>query len=310
MAGRFSFSVPERRHGGDPWFRVGQVDVTTTVLVTAACVLSLLIWVGNEASLVRIALIPSEVRGGEIWRVATWPLANIPPNRQLFWAAISIALFWYFGREVESLMGRNRFAGFLGALTLVPGVIGALVDAPAAGIRPLEFAIFLVFVAHNPFARFLFGIPAWVLGAVLLAIEVLQLLADDDSRGIIFLAVTLGTAALLARSMGLAESAPWIPALPIPGFTDGRSRKAPRRKKPSRGRDGGDVVAGPWSSSGRSRPTAVPPLPQPPTSPGAVADQAELDDLLDKISSHGMDGLSSDEKRRLNELSKRMRGPR
>ena len=38
-----------------------------------------------------------------------------------------------------------------------------------------------------------------------------------------------------------------------------------------------------------------------------AADQAELDSLLDKISESGMDGLSADEKRRLNELSKRMR---
>ena len=42
--------------------------------------------------------------------------------------------------------------------------------------------------------------------------------------------------------------------------------------------------------------------------PGAVdRDQAELDALLDKISADGMDGLTADEKRRLNELSKRLR---
>ena len=32
MAGRFSFSVPERRNAGDPWFRIGTLDVGTTVL--------------------------------------------------------------------------------------------------------------------------------------------------------------------------------------------------------------------------------------------------------------------------------------
>ena len=35
--------------------------------------------------------------------------------------------------------------------------------------------------------------------------------------------------------------------------------------------------------------------------------QAELDGLLDKVSSQGLDALSSDEKKRLNELSKRLR---
>ncbi|HBU74937.1 MAG TPA: rhomboid family intramembrane serine protease, partial [Acidimicrobiaceae bacterium] len=35
--------------------------------------------------------------------------------------------------------------------------------------------------------------------------------------------------------------------------------------------------------------------------------QNELDVLLDKVSSSGLDALSSDEKKRLNELSKRLR---
>jgi hypothetical protein len=39
----------------------------------------------------------------------------------------------------------------------------------------------------------------------------------------------------------------------------------------------------------------------------ALSDQAELDAILDKISELGMDGLTGDEKTRLNELSKRMR---
>ncbi|MDQ3469002.1 MAG: hypothetical protein M3487_04420, partial [Actinomycetota bacterium] len=51
-------------------------------------------------------------------------------------------------------------------------------------------------------------------------------------------------------------------------------------------------------------------LPQPPVSPEALADQDALDALLDKIAAGGMDSLSGDEKRRLNDLSKRMRGNR
>ncbi|MFZ9016490.1 MAG: DUF6576 domain-containing protein, partial [Ilumatobacteraceae bacterium] len=38
-----------------------------------------------------------------------------------------------------------------------------------------------------------------------------------------------------------------------------------------------------------------------------AAAQAELDVLLDKISASGLESLSTDEKRRLNELSKRLR---
>ncbi len=36
MAGRFSFSVPGRRNASDPWFRIGTLDVKTTMLVVLA----------------------------------------------------------------------------------------------------------------------------------------------------------------------------------------------------------------------------------------------------------------------------------
>jgi hypothetical protein len=196
-------------------------------------------------------------------------------------------------------------------VTVIPGIVGALIDLPQAGIRPVEMAVFLLFVVEYPYIRFFFGIPAWVMGAVFLGIEVLQLLGDRNERGILFLLVTLGVAALTARTMGLLSNLPWVPALPIGAHRSSR----PRRSKPSRGRGGrasrgGDVVAGPWTST-RGGPTGSAPLPQPPASTADMArDQAELDRLLDKISENGMDGLSADEKRRLNELSKRMRGRR
>jgi len=38
-----------------------------------------------------------------------------------------------------------------------------------------------------------------------------------------------------------------------------------------------------------------------------MQDQAEVDQILDKIALVGMDGLTADEKKRLNEASKRLR---
>ena len=59
---------------------------------------------------------------------------------------------------------------------------------------------------------------------------------------------------------------------------------------------------GPWQS------TLPPPPSRPPSkAPPATADQAELDALLDKIGASGMDSLTGSEKKRLNELSKRLR---
>jgi len=315
MAGRFSFSVPERRHAGDPWFRVGQVDVGTTVLIAGLCVLSMFVWAADPDALGTLVLEPSDVKGGQIWRLITWPLAN-PPS---IWTAITIAIFWYFGREIEGLLGRVKFAVLLTVLAVVPGLVATLLDISLEGIRPLEFGVFLIFIAEFPYARFFFGIPAWVLGAVFVVIEVLQLLGLREEERILLLFISIAVAAVTARTMGLAQSLPWIPALPIGsagGANSARRRSGSRPSgartaRPRRDRGGGDVVAGPWTTSGRSGQTrAGAPLPQPPVSPDMLADQAALDGLLDKIAAGGMDALTADEKRRLNELSKRMRGNR
>ncbi|MCU0259895.1 MAG: rhomboid family intramembrane serine protease [Ilumatobacteraceae bacterium] len=286
MAGRFSFSAPESRYGGPPWFRIGQLDVTTTVLVALACVGSMFVY-AILGDLDPLILWPEKVLEGQLWRLVTWPIANGPD----IWTLLTIVIFWYFGREVEGLVGRNRFAWFLLALTVIPGIVGTIIDLPQAGIRPIEIAVFLVFVAEYPYVRFFFGIPGWVLGAVFLGLEILQLLGERNERGIIFLFVTLAVAAIGARTMGLAESFPWIPRIPLPS-NSGSARRSKKQRSVS---SGSTVVEGPWS------PPASPP------SVDAVAAQAELDMLLDKISATGLDSLSAAEKRRLNELSKKLR---
>jgi membrane associated rhomboid family serine protease len=303
MAGRFSFSVPERRNVGDPWFRIGALEVTTTVLVVILCVVGMFIRAVSLDAWLRLVLLPDLVREGEVWRIVTWPVAN----EAGLWPVITLAIFWYFGREIEGLLGRVRFGVLLLILAVLPALVGTLVDLPQAGLRPIELAVFLIFVAEYPYARFFFGIPAWAIGAVFLGIEVLQLLGDRNEEGIIFLFVTIAAAAITTRSMGLLSSLPWIPAIPI-GRSSGKrhsSRGRSGRSSKKRG-GGGEVVAGPWPSS-RAGPSGSSRLPQPPPSAEYLADQAELDSLLDKISDRGMDGLTGDEKRRLNELSKRMR---
>jgi membrane associated rhomboid family serine protease len=303
MAGRFSFSVPERRNAGDPWFRIGTLEVTTTVLVVLLCVVGMFIRAISLDAWLRLVLFPDLVRDGEVWRIITWPVAN----EAGLWPVITLAIFWYFGREIEGLLGRVRFGVLLLVLAVVPGLVGTAVDLPQAGLRPVELAVFLVFVAEYPYIRFFFGIPAWAIGAVFLGIEVLQLLGDRNEEGIIFLFVTIAAAAITTRSMGLLSSLPWIPAIPIGRSSAKRqsSRKRSGRSSKKRG-GGGEVVAGPWPSS-RPGPSSSSRLPQPPPTAEHLADQAELDSLLDKISDRGMDGLTSEEKRRLNELSKRMR---
>ncbi len=294
MAGRFSYSSPESRYGGTPWFKVGDVDVGTAVLVALACAVSMFVWAIDRALLEPFVLIADKVRSGQIWRLVTWPFPTEPD----FWAVITIAIFWYFGRELEGLLGRNRFAWFLGILTIVPAVIATLVGFNVYGLEYLQLGVFIVFIAEHPTARFFFNIPGWVIGAVIVGLQVLQLAGNRNGDGLVFLLVLLVTAGLAARSFGLATQLPWIPVLPMPGAGVEKSSPKKRRKggSPATTRSRQTVVEGPW---------AAPNMPRP--SPDAAAAQAELDVLLDKISAGGLDSLTSDEKKRLNELSKRLR---
>lgn len=303
MAGRFSYSRPERRGTTDPWFRVGEVDVGSAAFLALLCAVSVVVYGIGDAGkrfLLRLALIPDDVWSGQVWRLVTWPLAN-GFDQRLLWAAVAIALLWYFGSRLEEQVGRVRMTVLLASLIVLPGIVGALLDLPQAGIRSIEISILLIFIAEYPNIRFLFGIPAWVLGVVYVATDLLQISADGTGDQLLFYLATLVIAAFAARAVGMLTAYPWIPRIPLPDTLTGVRSSGPRRS--SRGkvrgkRKGGDrVVAGPWSApSAPARPT-----------PDHAAAQAELDLLLDKISAGGLDSLTADEKKRLNELSKRLR---
>lgn len=277
MAGRFELSFPGRRGTDDPWFRIGTFDVGTAALVAGLAAISMFVWALSPDLLEPLVLWPDDVRSGQVWRIATWPLANAPD----IWTLVTIALLWYFGRELERVIGRNKFALLLLLLAVVPGLVGTLVDIPQAGIRSVEIAVFALFAAEYPHIRFFFGIPAWVIAAAIIVIEILQLTGMRDSDRILLLFVSLLTAAVAGRSFGLLGDYPFIPKL-----AGGGGGRRTRRRGRGRGRDFDRVVAGPWN---------------PPTH----ADQAEMDRLLDKMNTVG---LSDAERRRLSELGKRLRG--
>lgn len=283
MPGRYRFSFPSRRGHTDPWFRVGSLDVSTTVLVTALCVLSIFVWAADSAAWAHSALIPSDVTSGQIWRLFTWPITNDLAGSQALWNVVSIALFWYFGKEVENQIGRAKFAWTLVLIAVIPGLVATGLDVPLFSIRSVEVALFVVFVVQNPRAPFFFGIPAWVLAVVLVGIEILQYVADRAGELIIVLLVTIATAVWSARSFGMLTDLQWLPKIKL-----GKGGQKSAKRKLS----GPVVVEGRWPTT----PTYTP-----------MQDQAEVDRILDKIAVVGMDGLTADEKRRLNEASKRLR---
>jgi membrane associated rhomboid family serine protease len=287
------------RAGGEasnPWFRIGTVDIGTTMLVVLLSVVSLVVFAlepVDKPIQTALAMISTDVAHGQVWRLVTWPLANLFVS---FWVVISIFFFWYFGTEIERAIGRVKMLVLLVGMSVLIGAVGTLIDLAMAGtfrggglagLSNVGLLLALVFIAENPHIRFFFGIPGWVIGVVFVGIQIIQLLGYRYLVDLWTFLASLVIVAVMARSVGLLAERSWVPALPKPKLR--RSRRKNRRggaaPRPT-------VVQGPW---------------QPPVGAPVSRDQAALDALLDKISATGMDSLTAQEREQLLVLRDRLR---
>ncbi len=315
MARRFPIYVPKRRAEDDPWFRVGSIDVTTTVFVIALNVFVMFIYAVSNAFFARLILFRPLVTDGEVWRLVTWPFATRPD----IGAAFTLAFFWFTGREVERLFGRARFTKFLVTIAVVTTLLALAVNVPVGGLRFVVLAVFCAFAAENPRMPFFFGIPVWVIALVFVGLDVLQYLGDRESELLLVMIGAIATALLLLRGYGWGSEVPWVPRVAIPPLlggpnnrtkrpTSGGNRaRAPKAGRGRKGRDGdGSVVAGPWGEKGTGTATtaadAGPRLPR--TGP---LSQADVDRVLDKVAATGLNSLTEDERAVLEQASRTLR---
>lgn len=278
------------------WFRVGQVEVTTTTLLVACGVVSMLVWAIYPPSLDPLFFSAPDVREGELWRLVTWPLGE-PPS---IWAVIGLVFFYIVGHMVEDRTSRKRYALLIAAMTLIPSTLVSLTTltaetAFAGGLSLFGLAFLVVIAVEDPSRPWFFGIPIWIIAAVIVGIQVLTGIGFRAWGAILLLLLTLAVAVVGTAMIGILSSQlPWVPRLKdAPGP---RSRGS-RRPKRGRSSGGGTVTQGPWTSPSGFTPTGPTRL-----------EQAELDVLLDKIGSSGIDSLTPQERQRLDELSRRMRG--
>ena len=297
VANRFQFALPDPRQR-DGWTRVGNLDLTTTALLVIGGVASMFLWAISKSAVIRLTFHPLHVRDGEIWRLATWPLAN-PPTQ--IWVIITLAFFWFIGHAVEGMVGRNRYLGLVLAVAIVPAIFVTLLPSSSfpttteIGLRLLASVMFVIFAVHYPSQPFFFGIPAWVLALVFVGIDVLQFTSDRLWGTLLLMLSAIALGVVIVRQWGFAERLQFIPQFAAPR-PSGPGRSKPAKGSRSRRTSADKVVEGPWGAPGR-----------PPSAPDVAAAQHELDLLLDKISAGGLDSLTPDEKRKLNELSKRLR---
>ena len=262
----------------EPWFRIGQLEVTTTTLIAAVVVLFWPVWAlaGGGPFTAGLMYAPELLAGGELWRLVTWPIAEGPS----LWGVIGVAMLWYFGTMIEQLIGRTRmawlFAGIWLSITVAYTAVALVFASSTAlvGIGLIQLLVLLLWIAEYPTVRFLFNIPAWVVGVVIVGIQVLGMLGYRQWDALLALILSLVFVAVAGRRMGLLSAYEWIP---------GRARVA----KASR----------PRASRGEAR-----------AHERRASDRERLDQLLDQINDHGIGSLTDAQRKEMLKLRERLRG--
>ncbi len=293
MRRRFRLS-PAGKGPNDPWFHIGTLEVTTSMAVVLMSVAGIVLWAFTGGLLsAPLVLDPQKVLEGQVWRVFTWPFAYVGLS---FWDALTIFFFWYFGTEIErELLGRVRFTKFLVWSTIWLGLLFVGLYAALPGLLfgamwsldTLQLMVLLLWIAEWPTRRFLFNIPAWLFGAVIVGISVLSYLGNGLWGLLLHFLLGMLVCGLIARHYGALTEQHWMPHLHLPK----RKPKQKRSKSFDPGRP--TVVPGPWEST----------VPEPRTTP----DEARMNALLDKIHASGQDSLTDKERAELLELRDRLR---
>lgn len=232
-----------------------------------------------------------------------------------FWhLALNMYTLYLFGRRVEHAWSAGEFARYY-VLCGLGGWLAHLVFArgvPLIGASAAVFGVMLAYAVRWPNDEvYLFGlIPMRVkwLVAMFVGINLVGGMTDaDQASGVAYLAHLGGLAtgwlylrATSASGIGrLRERIAAVPDLP-----DEPPRAIPRTLPRARekAQEVDDIVAKSKAAVAQ-RPIALPPVRA--TAPPKVED---LNVVLDKISEQGLDSLSADERRLLEDMSRRLRG--
>lgn len=294
MPGRYQFSLPQRRQR-DGWFRIGTFDFTTTAVLTALAVLSIFYWAADKVGSYRLAFTSVDVRDGDVWRLFTWPIDNPLDGSFAILRVLAIYFFWVFSHHIEEQIGRKPYTVIVAIATVVPTAIVTLLDVSgsfAYSLTIFGLAALVVFALDTPNAMFFFGIPAWILAAVYVAVDVLRYLSDGLYGALLVELLAMVVFCVGARQYGmLSDTLAFVPVLRKQGRATAATRKRGKAARRGSKATASSVITGPWQTSGSQ-----------------TLDQIELDHLLDKISANGIESLTKAEKNKLNELSKRLRG--
>ena len=265
-------------HGSEgPIFTVGSLRVDLTILLIGVHTLAMAVAAVFAASglgdlVNQLAFSAGDLKAGQIWTLFTYPFVH-DIRQEGLWFGLEMLMFFWFGREVESAIGRRSYGLLYGALAVIPALVLAgagplLGSSVLAGSGTISFAIFLAFCALHPGAQFFFaGLTAKWVGWILLAIYSLASFAGRDWPGLL----QLWLSSLFAVAWVRRGAMEW-PKISLP-----KGRK----------KNGKAKVAMAKKSAG------VPVL-------------EKVDAILDKISKEGIHSLTAAEKKQLEDARARL----
>jgi len=257
-----------------PIFTVGQIRVDLTTLLVGVHTLAMVmgaiataagfgVWVTTEV------FSPVQLGEGHVWTLLTYPFVH-DIRQEGIWFALEMLMFFWFGREVESAIGRKSLGLLYAALAVGPALLLAGIapwvgSGVLAGSGTIHFAIFLAFCALHPGAQFFFGLAARWVGWILLGVYSLTYFAGRDWSG----GIQLWATAMLAVGWVRGGGVSW------PKISFSKRAKPVMKKKVS-------------------------------TKKSGLVPLEKVDPILEKISREGMGSLTAAEKKLLEEARNKL----
>ena len=269
------------------WWKQTPVYLATVIALAgvASLILTVLVMAVNPAWLLLFTFSLHNVLNGWIWTPLTYVFVNPPgDSSQILWFLLGTFMLHRFVEAIERHLGRWSFVKLLTCFWLAPPLVLSTVGLlgprlwMAVGINPLEFGVFLAFAALYPSARIsliVIELEAWVLGSIYVVAEVLVALAYQGWPRFFIIA---GQAAVAIAYIRYEQG-----RLQLPAFLTRPKRTSPSKPKPSVQRDAKKPAGG-----------------------AKILDLSDVDDILEKISRHGIASLTEAEKRTLEQASDKL----
>ncbi|HEX8675120.1 MAG TPA: rhomboid family intramembrane serine protease [Longimicrobium sp.] len=229
------------------------------------------------------------------WTLVTYAFTHTKPFHYLF----NMVGLFFLGPPLEDRWGGRAFLRFYLVAALGGAIFSLFVPGSVLGASAAVNGLLLAWALIWPDAQiYLFGIIPVKVKYLAIGLAVISLLNSAGSggdEGVAHLAHLGGFVASL-----LYLKSPWAPS----EWGEVPARPSKRRKK--------ENALAAWVGKKRSgpQPVASTPVTPHPSAPAHRAERELLDDvdrILDKISAQGLGSLTDDERKRLDEVSRRYR---